>query len=254
MTGPRSAVRFGRSRSIGREAGWPDVRKLTGNDNIPAKVEWPDGVRRLKAVFSFRFETVFGGRVNSPVPIDRSHDTASFDCGVAPLNEYLKKYALLNHQNRSARTYVAMRASRLIGYYTLAAGSVSRSEVPPRVAQGLGQYPVPITLLARLAVDDSAKGKGLGRGLLKDTVLASAPSFRNRGKPGDCHPCQGRSGQSVLSKVQFRSITDQRTPSLSADEGHPGDLRHAMRDSVIQSFHEPLSRRLTINAVQPVVR
>jgi GNAT superfamily N-acetyltransferase len=109
--------------------------------------------------------------VNSPVPIDRSHDTASFDCGVAPLNEYLKKYALLNHQNRSARTYVAMRGSRLVGYYTLAAGSVSRSEVPPRVAQGLGQYPVPITLLARLAVDDSEKGKGLGRGLLKDAVL-----------------------------------------------------------------------------------
>ena len=58
----------------------------------------------------------------------------------------------------------------MVGYYTLANGSVSRDEVPPRVAQGLGKYPVPITLLARLAVNVSEKGKGLGRGLLKDAV------------------------------------------------------------------------------------
>jgi predicted N-acetyltransferase YhbS len=64
-----------------------------------------------------------------------------------------------------------MRGDRIVGYYTLANGSVSRDEVPARVAQGLGRYPVPVTLLARLAVDVSEKGKGLGRGLLKDAVL-----------------------------------------------------------------------------------
>jgi GNAT superfamily N-acetyltransferase len=109
--------------------------------------------------------------LSSPVPITREHDTGSFDCGVDALNEYLRKYALLNHQNRAARTYVAPRERRIVGYYSLANGSVSRDEVPPRVAQGLGKYPVPITLLARLAVDRSAKGIGLGRGLLKDAVL-----------------------------------------------------------------------------------
>jgi GNAT superfamily N-acetyltransferase len=109
--------------------------------------------------------------LSNPVPIAREHDTASFNCGVAPLNEYLRQYALLNHQNRSARTYVALRGDRIAGYYTLANGSVSRDEVPSRVARGLGRYPVPITLLARLAVDVSEKGKGLGRGLLKDAVL-----------------------------------------------------------------------------------
>jgi GNAT superfamily N-acetyltransferase len=109
--------------------------------------------------------------LNSPVPIIKEHSTASFDCGVGPLNEYLRQYALLNNQNRSSRTYVAMRGDRIVGYYTLANGSVSRDEVPPRVAQGLGRYPVPITVLARLAVDASEKGKGLGRGLLKDAVL-----------------------------------------------------------------------------------
>src|ERR1039458_4859174 len=109
--------------------------------------------------------------LSSPAPLDKSHDTTLFDCGVQPLNEYLRKYALLNHQNRSARTYVTLRENRVVGYYTLANGSVSRTEVSPRVAQGLGSYPAPITLLARLAVDISEKGRGLGRGLLKDAVL-----------------------------------------------------------------------------------
>jgi predicted N-acetyltransferase YhbS len=109
--------------------------------------------------------------LSNPIPIAKEHDAASFDCGVEPLNAYLRQYALLNHQNRSSRTYVAMRGDRIVGYYTLANGSVSRDEVPARVAQGLGRYPVPITLLARLAVDVSEKGKGLGRGLLKDAVL-----------------------------------------------------------------------------------
>ena len=106
-----------------------------------------------------------------PVPIERAHDTAPFDCGVVALNEYLHKHAFLNHQNRSARTYVALRDTRLVGYYTLAAGSVSRDQVPPRVAQGLGQYPVPVILLARLAVDVSERGRGLGKGLLHDALL-----------------------------------------------------------------------------------
>jgi GNAT superfamily N-acetyltransferase len=109
--------------------------------------------------------------LSSPVPIERQHDATSFDCGEESLNEYIKKYALLNHQNRSARTYVAMIGTKLAGYYTLANGSVGRNEAPPRIAQGLGNHPVPVMLLARLAVDAAEKGKGLGPGLLKDAVL-----------------------------------------------------------------------------------
>jgi GNAT superfamily N-acetyltransferase len=109
--------------------------------------------------------------LSSPVPIAKEHNTAIFDCDVEPLNHYLRRFALVNHNNRAARTYVALRGDRIAGYYTLANGSVSRDEVPSRVAQGLGRYPVPITLLARLAVDVCEKGQGLGRGLLKDAVL-----------------------------------------------------------------------------------
>lgn len=106
----------------------------------------------------------------SPAPIGRHHDSTAFDCGVPPLNDYLRKYALQNDRNRSARTYVAARADRVVGYYTLAAGSVSRSDAPARVAKGLGNYPLPIILIARLAVDATERGHGIGKGLLKDAL------------------------------------------------------------------------------------
>jgi len=109
--------------------------------------------------------------LDRPTPLAKDHDVSGFDCGVAPLNDYLQKYAYLNHQNRSARTYVAMRGKRVVGYYTLAAGSVRCEETPRRVAKGLGQYPVPVILLARLGVDLTEQGKGLGKALLKDAIL-----------------------------------------------------------------------------------
>jgi len=112
--------------------------------------------------------------LGKPVPLEQSHDLSSFDCGVQPLNEYLRRYAYLNHQNRSARTYVAARGVRVVGYYTLAAGSVSPEDTPRRVTQGLGQYPVPVILLARLGVDVAEQGKGLGKALLKDAILRAA--------------------------------------------------------------------------------
>lgn len=109
--------------------------------------------------------------LSSPVPIAKEHDNSTFDCGSEPLNEFLRRHALVSHLSRASWTYAALRGKRIIGYYTLANGSVSRDEVPARVAQGLGKYPLPITLLARLAVDVSEKGQGLGKGLLKDAVL-----------------------------------------------------------------------------------
>jgi GNAT superfamily N-acetyltransferase len=110
----------------------------------------------------------------SPIALNKSHDLTAFDCGEAALNDYLHKYAFQNHQNRSARTYVTARDYRVVGYYTLAAGSVRREDTPPRVAKGLGNYPVPIILLARLAVDRTEQGKGLGAALLKDAILRAA--------------------------------------------------------------------------------
>ncbi len=109
--------------------------------------------------------------LNSPVPLDATHDLSAFDCGVPALNNYLTKFALQTQRGQSARTDVATRGQRVVGYYTLAAASARREETPARVAKGLAAHPVPVILLARLAVDATEKGKGLGAGLLKDALL-----------------------------------------------------------------------------------
>jgi predicted N-acetyltransferase YhbS len=108
--------------------------------------------------------------LDNPVALKSSHDLSTFDCGVPALSDFLKKFALQNQQHQTARTYVAARANRVVGYYTLAAGSVEREETTARVAKGLAGHPVPVILLARLAVDVSEKGKGLGASLLVDAL------------------------------------------------------------------------------------
>ena len=109
--------------------------------------------------------------LHSPVPLTADHDLSLFECDVPALNDFLKKHALQNQRNQSARTYVATLGQRVVGYYTLAAAAVRREETPARVAKGLAAHPVPVILLARLAVDRGEKGKGLGKGLLKDALL-----------------------------------------------------------------------------------
>lgn len=112
-----------------------------------------------------------GRTFDKPELLEAAHEVANFDCGNAALNDFLKRFALQNLRNQSARTYVATVRSKVIGYYTLAAGSVRREESSARVAKGLAAHPVPVILLARLAVDQSVQGFGVGSGLLKDALL-----------------------------------------------------------------------------------
>jgi GNAT superfamily N-acetyltransferase len=102
------------------------------------------------------------------------HLSERFDCGEEPLNEFLKKYALQNQASFCARTFViTLRDGRVAGYYSLAAGSVEHGEATTRVVKGLAKHPVPVILLARLAVDKEFQGEGLGAALLKDALQRS---------------------------------------------------------------------------------
>src|SRR5437762_12311675 len=103
--------------------------------------------------------------------LDATHDRAAFDCGIEPLNVYLKQYALQNQKKGIVRNYVTCVARRVVGYYSLAYGSVSQTDAPARIARGIGKYPIPVMVLARLAVDLQEKGRGLGQARLKDAVL-----------------------------------------------------------------------------------
>ncbi|MHB8248711.1 MAG: GNAT family N-acetyltransferase [Acidithiobacillus sp.] len=97
-----------------------------------------------------------------------------FNCGQPALNQFLQRYALVNQKANSAQTYVCCQAGVVVGFYSLAAGSVDPESAPPRVMKGLAQHPVPVLILARLAVDQNHQGKGLGKALLKDALLRTA--------------------------------------------------------------------------------
>jgi GNAT superfamily N-acetyltransferase len=113
-----------------------------------------------------------GPEALSPIEkLAKEHDVSSFDCGKAPLNDWLKRFALTNQQNDSARTYVVHRSNKIVGYYSLTAGSVRKEESSARIGKGLANHPIGVILLARLAVDKSERGSGLGKRLLADALL-----------------------------------------------------------------------------------
>ncbi|CDP51767.1 FIG001353: Acetyltransferase [Devosia sp. DBB001] len=107
--------------------------------------------------------------------LDASHDVDAFDCGKEPLDRFLQRHALVNQKAGSAQTYVVCReGQRVTGYYSLAVGAVEHADAPGRVSKGLARHPIPVMLLARLAIDRSEQGKGLGKALLKDALLRTA--------------------------------------------------------------------------------
>ena len=99
------------------------------------------------------------------------HDIGGFDCGREELNRYLQRFAWQNQRAGAAQTYLGFAGKVVIGYYTLTVGHVTREEAPERLTKGLARHPVPIMLLARLAVDHRWKGQGVGKALLKNAML-----------------------------------------------------------------------------------
>jgi GNAT superfamily N-acetyltransferase len=111
------------------------------------------------------------------VKLTKSHTADAFNCGAAPLNVYLQRHALSNQSAGGAQTYVAALGSQVVGYYSLSTASVEYAEAPERTRKGLARHPIPVILLARLAVDHAWQGKGLGAALLLDAlrrILAAA--------------------------------------------------------------------------------
>lgn len=103
--------------------------------------------------------------------LSKNHQLDSFDCGKTSLNEWLKRYARHNQAVDAAQTYVVHRRQRVTGYYSLSYGSVQREETSSRIAKGLARHPVPVIILARLAVDLCETGTGLGKALLKSALI-----------------------------------------------------------------------------------
>lgn len=101
----------------------------------------------------------------------KEHDTSAFRCGQESLDRFLDRFALPNQQAGASTTYVALSENRIVGFYSLAVGQVVYDDAPERLSKGLARHPVPVMLLARLAVDLDWQGKRIGAGLLKDALL-----------------------------------------------------------------------------------
>ncbi len=105
-------------------------------------------------------------------PLGTQHNLDEFDCEKhESLNTWLKKYARANQASDTSKTYVVHRNNIIVGYYAIAAGSVRKQDAAARAAKGGQPDPIPISLLARLAVDRREQGRGLGTALLKDALL-----------------------------------------------------------------------------------
>ena len=111
--------------------------------------------------------------IKGPVAYEpRHHDVSAFDCGSEGQTRWLRQIARSAQLAGTARVYVAIEGhNRVVGYHALAAASVSHDDAPPALLKSAGRSPIPVVLLARLGVDLTAQGKGLGAALVKDAVL-----------------------------------------------------------------------------------
>jgi GNAT superfamily N-acetyltransferase len=103
-------------------------------------------------------------------PLSREHAVERFACGEPQLDEFLIRFALTGQQSNSSRTYVALDGRDVVGYYTLVASEVAHAHSPERLTKGMARHPIPLMLLARLAVHRDHQGKKLGAGLLVDAM------------------------------------------------------------------------------------
>lgn len=108
--------------------------------------------------------------LRSPEPLDVRHRLEGFACGQATLDLWLARHARQAQASGSARTFVACDEDRVAGYYSLTVGQVDQADAPPRVSQGMGRFPVPVVILARLAVARELQGQGIGAALLRDAI------------------------------------------------------------------------------------
>jgi GNAT superfamily N-acetyltransferase len=122
-------------------------------------------------------------RFGDPELIAAHYTIDGFDCGIESLNGWLEKHALQAAASGSARTFVAEDAEqgRVVGYHGLAAASITREAAMPRAAKGLPRHPIPAALLARLAVDVSVQGRGIGAWLLRDAMLRALNASESMG-------------------------------------------------------------------------
>ena len=107
--------------------------------------------------------------LSSPQPLADYHQTGDFDSGLPSLDDWLKRRARANQASGASRTFVVSDGDKVVGYYALASGSIGIHDVTGRFSRNMPN-PIPVVILARLAVDRAYQGRGLGRALFRDSA------------------------------------------------------------------------------------
>jgi predicted N-acetyltransferase YhbS len=140
------------------------------------------------------------------------HELGRFISGRPEFDDWLKRHALAAQKMDSARTFVAVRTEKVVGYFSLTMGSVLRSQAPKRLVRGMPRYPIPLVLLARLAVDVSEQGAGLGARLLADALRMSVAA-----------------GEAAAARVVVVDAVDERAADFYRHHGFTAALDHPLR-------------------------
>ena len=111
-----------------------------------------------------------GATIGAPEPLTAEHDLSDFDSSEPALDDWLLKRALANEQSGASRTYVVLSTGRVVGFYCLAVGSVTKQAATGNIRRNMPE-PIPVMIIGRLAVDRAFHGRGLGKALLRDAVL-----------------------------------------------------------------------------------
>lgn len=145
---------------------------------------------------------------SKPEKINKKHQIKLFDCEKQELNDYLTKYAHQNQSKNISNTFVVTNDDLVVGYYTLTFGAVLQESLPKK--NNLPNYPIPVVVLARLAVDKSEQGKGLGKALLKNVILKTIQASEIAGIKAIMVKAKDEEAKAFYQKYDFiESPTDK---------------------------------------------
>lgn len=144
-------------------------------------------------------------------PLRRDHGRAEFGCGEPALDDYLSRFARQNHESGVARTFVAVHEAepaRILGYYSLAVGAIDKATLPPSATRRFPNFSLPIARLARLAVDRSQQGKGLGEDLLLDALSRCLRVAEDVGIIGVVIDAKHERAKAFYARYEFDALPD----------------------------------------------
>lgn len=104
-----------------------------------------------------------------PEPLAEQHEFGAFHSGEPSLDDWLRRRARANQVSGASRTYVVCQDKLVIAYYALASGVITVESAPGRFRRNMPN-PIPVAVLARLAVDVNWHGQGIGRALFRDAA------------------------------------------------------------------------------------